>query len=264
MISGMMLFLLAFGAEIIDSSVGMGYGTILSPLLILIGYAPKEIIPAILFSQMVGGFLAGIFHDRYRNVIFLPNGYGLLESMRRGLTPDLRFVLMVAGLSLVVTASAVFLMLQVSTNILKIYIGTIVFVGGIFLLFMKKRFQFSKGRLFLIGLIATFNKGFTGGGFGPVLTGGQILGGQSEKRAIGCTTLSEGPVCFIAFVSYAVLQGVSQNLLSFLFPMVVGAALGGPIGPVLIKKIDETRLRSVIGALMVTLGAMMLLKVIVT
>ena len=46
------LCLLATIGEFIDSGLGMMYGTILSPLLILIGYSPEVVIPSILFSQI--------------------------------------------------------------------------------------------------------------------------------------------------------------------------------------------------------------------
>ncbi|MCK4232918.1 hypothetical protein KAX75_00695, partial [candidate division WOR-3 bacterium] len=53
---------LAFCCEYIDSSLGMGYGTILSPVLIIMGFDPLIVVPSILLSQAVGGFTASIFH----------------------------------------------------------------------------------------------------------------------------------------------------------------------------------------------------------
>ena len=37
-----------FACELIDSGLGMGYGTILTPTLLLLGYAPSDIVPTIL------------------------------------------------------------------------------------------------------------------------------------------------------------------------------------------------------------------------
>ena len=53
-----MLTAFAFVCEYIDSAIGMGYGTILSPLLIIMGFDPLVAVPAILLSQAFGGLSA--------------------------------------------------------------------------------------------------------------------------------------------------------------------------------------------------------------
>ncbi|GAG43524.1 unnamed protein product, partial [marine sediment metagenome] len=58
----------AFVCEFIDASMGMMYGTILSPVLIIAGFEPVLVVPSILLSQAIGGFIASMFHHRFRNV----------------------------------------------------------------------------------------------------------------------------------------------------------------------------------------------------
>ena len=72
---GLFLFLLimAFVCEFIDSSMGMGYGTILTPTLLIIGFDPLVVIPAVLLSQAFGGLSATIFHHQFENVDFRRN-----------------------------------------------------------------------------------------------------------------------------------------------------------------------------------------------
>ena len=41
------IVLLAFMCELIDSSLGMAYGTTLMPLLLVLGYEPTEIVSAV-------------------------------------------------------------------------------------------------------------------------------------------------------------------------------------------------------------------------
>ncbi|MCD6337220.1 MAG: hypothetical protein J7M01_03180, partial [Candidatus Marinimicrobia bacterium] len=60
----------AFICEIIDSSLGMLYGTILSPSLIIAGFDPLIVVPSILLSQAVGSFIASIMHHRLDNAHF--------------------------------------------------------------------------------------------------------------------------------------------------------------------------------------------------
>ena len=58
--------------EFIDSSLGMMYGTVLSPLLILMGYDVKSVVPSILISQAMGGFVASYRHHKLKNANFQP------------------------------------------------------------------------------------------------------------------------------------------------------------------------------------------------
>jgi uncharacterized membrane protein YfcA len=59
------LMLLAFVCELVDSSLGMGYGTTLTPILLIAGYEPIEIVPAVLFSECITGIVAGILHHEF-------------------------------------------------------------------------------------------------------------------------------------------------------------------------------------------------------
>ena len=59
---GITIVIIAFFAEYIDSTLGMGYGTTLTPLLILFGFEPLQVVPAVLLSELVTGLLAGFTH----------------------------------------------------------------------------------------------------------------------------------------------------------------------------------------------------------
>jgi uncharacterized membrane protein YfcA len=64
------LVLLAFACEYVDSTLGMGYGTTLTPLLLLFGFGTKQIVPSVLLSEFVTGLLAGGLHHGLGNVRF--------------------------------------------------------------------------------------------------------------------------------------------------------------------------------------------------
>jgi uncharacterized protein len=98
------------------------------------------------------------------------------------------------------TMSAVLISLNISANILKIYIGIMILLIGLFtLIFSKKIVRFSWTKILVLGVIASFNKGISGGGYGPLITGGQLLSGVKEKNAIAITSLAEGLTCAFGF-----------------------------------------------------------------
>ena len=58
------LVILAFICEYMDSTLGMGYGTTLTPLLLIMGYEPLQVVPVVLISELFSGLLAGVFHHK--------------------------------------------------------------------------------------------------------------------------------------------------------------------------------------------------------
>ena len=48
---GLCIAFIAFLAEYVDSTLGMGYGTTLTPVLLLMGYEPMQVVPAVLLSN---------------------------------------------------------------------------------------------------------------------------------------------------------------------------------------------------------------------
>jgi len=60
--------LLAFVCEYVDSTLGMGYGTTLTPLLLIMGYNPLQVVPVVLISELISGLLAGMLHHKEGNV----------------------------------------------------------------------------------------------------------------------------------------------------------------------------------------------------
>ena len=52
----------------VDASLGMGYGTTLTPILLIAGFAPLEVVPAVLLGQIAGGLVGGLAHHRMGNI----------------------------------------------------------------------------------------------------------------------------------------------------------------------------------------------------
>ncbi|MBU1023712.1 sulfite exporter TauE/SafE family protein, partial [bacterium] len=192
-----MILILAFFAEYVDSSLGMGYGTTLTPILIILGFNPLQIVPCILLSEFISGISAGLLHHHAGNV-----------NLSKG-TKAHKSMLILAACSIAGTIVAVILALKLPKMIVQSYIGVMILFIGIFVLY-GKRFsgKFSYKKIFALGTIAAFNKGISGGGYGPLVTGGQVLIGVPEKSAIGITSFAEGIVCFVGLILYIAFSGL--------------------------------------------------------
>jgi len=91
----------------------------------------------------------------------------------------------------------------------------------------QKTRDFSWLRLLFLGSIASFNKELSGGGYGPVVTSGQILTGVDARAAIGITSFAEGITCIAAVLTYT-LSGKSVDWLLAL-ALAIGVALSTPV-----------------------------------
>lgn len=267
MIVKMFLILVAaFICELIDSSLGMLYGTILSPLLISLGFDPLLVVPSILFSQAIGGFIASIGHHRLRNVDFSIkedvmkrlSELGYIETFKKSTTRDLKVVFVVTSFGIFATIFAAFIALSIPKALLKTYIGVLVLAMGIIIL-LRSRFNFSWKKIFGIGILSAFNKGISGGGFGPVVTGGQLISGREGKESVGATTLSEAPICIAGFLTYLIKNGLSTwNLVLVL---TTGAIIGGIIGPHITARFkSKEKIKLILGILIILEGTWTLLK----
>ena len=268
----LILFLgtLAFVAEFIDSSMGMMYGTIMSPVLIVLGFDPLVVIPSILLSQGVAGFVASVFHHKLSNANFKPRTinpkkviskikeYGVIASFERGFPRDFKIVFIVSLLGVVTTIIAVLLAVSIPKWMLTTYIGVLVLTMGVILL-SKFKFKFTWKKILYIGILSSFNKGLSGGGFGPVVTSGQVIAGNNSKNSIASTTMSETPVCLTGFAVYFLTVGFSEW--NFLFILMLGAVIAAPLGAHFTSKMNEEKIRPLLGVLAVGLGIWMLVKV---
>jgi uncharacterized membrane protein YfcA len=245
------IVLLAMACEYVDSTLGMGYGTTLTPILLLAGFGPTQIVPSVLLSEFLTGVLAGLLHQEFGNV-----------SFARG-SRSLRVVLVLTGCSLFGTLIAVLIAVNVPPWALRAYIGVLVLAVGVgILLTMGRTFPFSWSKVVGLGFVAALNKGLSGGGYGPLVTGGQVLSGVGEREAIGITSLAEGAACLVGVVAYAVSGSVVIDW-GLAPSLVLGGLLSVPLAAFSVSKIPVRRMRWAIGSAVTALGAFTLVKLVV-
>jgi uncharacterized membrane protein YfcA len=243
----MVLIVMALIMEIIDTSLGMMYGTLLSPILIGYGFEPLMVVPAILISQAIGGISGTIFHHKFKNADF------------GGLTRDTKIVLAMVIPGLVVVAIGVFGAVNLPGLWVKTYIGILVIAMSALCL-SPIRYAFAWWKHYVVGTLAAFNKSLTGGGFGPVTSTGGIIGGLKSKVSIATTTFAEVIICLASFVVYLSLVGGMDWV--FALALCIGAAVGGIIGPYISSRVSHRLLRRCIGILGIVSGIWLLWRVL--
>jgi uncharacterized membrane protein YfcA len=253
------IVILGFLGAFLDSSLGMGYG-LLGPILIVLGFDHRIVVPILLISQMTTGISGVIFHILYKNV-------DLTEKD----TQDTKSAILFMVTGTIGMMFAVFIVASLTEEFVMLYIA-IMIIGAGMLMLPELKFHFSWKRMYALSILASFNKAISGGGYGPVMTIGQITSGRDAKESVAVTDLSESFLSGIGFILY-ILFGAFDNNFLFLqesFPliislgliMIISGIIATPLGALLTKKLEKKTAKKIIGTLSISLGVVMIIRII--
>jgi len=240
--------IIAFISEYLDSGLGMGYGTALAPILIIMGYEPIKVVPAILVSQLFTDIAACISHHNMRNVDLKIH------------SKDFKVASLLGLVSAVGVIISVVVAIRIPKWLLTLYIGILVLSMGILILITIKRpMRFSWRKIAGISLLASFNKGISGGGYGPLVMGGQLISGINAKNAVGITAFAEALTCLVGFMVYLISgRAIDWKLTGALVLFATGAV---PFAALTVKNVFSDRLKKYVGIFIIILGLMTIFKI---
>ena len=220
--------------EFLDASAGMGYGTAITPLLLVLGFDPVQIVPVVMIQQAAAGLTGAFLHNEFGNVEwkFRP----LSETARLWL-----IISVIGCVAVVFSVTAVYGYLKVASVWIKFYVALLlVGMGIISLLGSMKSRQYKPGRMFVFGALAGFNKGIGGGGYGPVVTIGGLLSGVPVKSMMAVTALSEGTVCVASIIAWLAMLSSGVVIDFVLLPsMLLGSAIAAVVAPYATRVLPE-------------------------
>jgi uncharacterized membrane protein YfcA len=252
------MILLSGFCEYIDSSLGMGYGTTLTPLLLTFGAIRNDLVPAILLSEFITGLSACFAHNHEGNVNFKTD---------KNIRTAALFLVIPSVIGVVAAIFAGNRLHAMGKHYATLYVGIMIFAIGVWLLyrnyFGKKgsgNGTISRPKLLILGTIAAFNKGISGGGYGPLMTGGQMTAGVNEKEAVVITSLCECFTCFTGLIVFFSLGG-KLNLF-YTIPLCAGSILSVVPAAKTVKILPQGVLKKAIGWATMFLGALVLWKFI--
>ncbi len=250
---------LALSCQYMSVSIGLGYGTTLTPLLLMLGFSPLQVIPAILLSQLIGGTIAGLAHQQFGNIKldFSRDNKLIKGRLRRlGYLPssfDSKVVFVLALSGMIGVLVGTFTAVHIPQIVLETYIGAMVLGIGLTII-LKRRHAgaFSWRGLITFGLIGAFNKGVSGGGYVPLVTGGQIISGRETRSSVGTTTIAVTIVCAVGLLSHFLLKGDIYWMLAVATS--IGSIVAAPFAALIVRKVNTEKLRFTIGLATIVLG----------
>jgi len=245
--------ILGFFIGIISGFFGIGGGIILTPLLLILGYAPSVAIATSLMLTLGSTVSGTISHLRLKNVVWrdslVVGGVGIIGSTIA--TPLVLRLEEVNGAHLVISIVYIGLLLYFANKFLRPKSTTGEQAGW------KNRYL----ALAFTGLFAGFISSLLGvsGGFiiTPLLVG---IVGYELKRAVGTSIASALLIVLSGLVNYTVASTNIDILVGIM--LIVGALLGAPIGAKQLTHFESPFVKKYLGIFYLTVAISVLFEVL--
>lgn len=224
-------------AQLVDGSLGMGYGLTSSTLLIFAGLTPAMASASVHLAEVGTTAISGIAHHQFGNVDW--------HVVRRIAIPG--------GIGAFLGAT---LLSSLSTEAARPLASGLLFLLGIYVLL---RFLLGKARVqrhgrpgvrFLVplGVLGGFVDATGGGGWGPVTTPTLLADGRlAPNRVIGTVGASEFVVALSASAGFFTSLGGEGVKIEFVLALLAGGLVAAPIAAYLVRHMNPRLLGVVVG-----------------
>ena len=245
------LALAGLGAQLVDGSLGMGYGVTSTTLLLALGTNPAAASATTHLAEIGTNLASGLSHWRFGNV-------------------DWKVVGRIGVPGAIGSFAGATVLSNVSTEVAEPLMCLILLALGIYLLVRftlrgidKRNLGKPMRRRFLtpLGLVAGFVDATGGGGWGPVGTPAILASGRMEPRkVIGSIDTSEFLVSVAASLGFLFALGSQGIKLSWVIGLLIGGLIAAPIAAWLVRHVPPRLLGSGVGGIIVLTNARTLLK----
>ncbi len=244
------LALVGLAAQLVDGSLGMGYGVTSSTLLVVLaGLTPAAASAAVHFSELGTNLASGVSHWRLNNV-------------------DWRVVARIAGPGAIGAFLGATVLSNLSTEAAAPVMAVILALLGAYIIVrfivgFRPRVTKPLTIKFLapLGVFAGFIDATGGGGWGPVATPALLADGRLEPRkVIGSIDTSEFAVSAAASLGFLIGLGAGGINWGFALALLAGGLIAAPLAAYLVKVAPMHLLGVLVGGMILLTNSRTLLK----
>ncbi|HOA26667.1 MAG TPA: sulfite exporter TauE/SafE family protein [Arachnia sp.] len=239
----LLLAVVGFAAQLVDGSLGMGFGVTSTSLLLIAGLSPAMASASVHLAELGTNVASGVSHWKLGNV-------------------DWRLVarLGVPG-AIGAFAGATFLS-QISTALAKPVMAAILGALGMYILLryalkppavaQARRSPHTAKFLVPLGLAGGFVDATGGGGWGPVSTTSLLSAGKTAPRTvIGSVDTSEFLVSFAASLGFVLNLGLLGIEWGIVLALLAGGLVAAPIAAWLVSRIPAQVMGVAVGGIII-------------
>ena len=244
--------LIGFFAQLVDGSLGMGFGVTTATLLAAVGFAPAAASASIHVVKIGTGLMSGTAHWRFGNVhwravvmLALPGAVGAFIG-----------AIVLSNIAGDVAAPWVSLVLAV--------LGVIVLVRTVFGRSPVIRLYRPRWRsLGPLGAVGGFVDSIGGGGWGPVTTSTMMAANQlAPNQVIGTVSMAEFIVAIGATIGFMLALGAETIPLGATVALLLGALVAAPLAAWTVSRLDHHVLGALVGGMILFYNAPNVLSIV--
>lgn len=227
-----------FAAQMIDGSLGMGYGIILSILLSSMGLPPVTVSASVHVAKFFATGVSGYSHLRFGNV-------------------DKALATKLAVGGIIGAIGGAFVLTSLPEAIVRPVTAIYLTIMGVIIVYKashKTEPRDEVQRVTPLGMLGGFCDAIGGGGWGAIVTSGLLVRGKNPRLAIGSVSLAEFfvSVTIIGLLISEVPQMLTQ--VQMIAGLIIGSALAAPLAAAVCGRIRPRPLMAAVGSLIIILS----------
>jgi siroheme synthase-like protein len=242
--SFLMMMLTGFLAQMVDGSMGMGYGTISTTFLLANGVNPAIVSSRVHTARVFSSGVSGYSHHRFGNIN--------KKLFRTLVIPGVIGALLGATLAFYGQKYSVYV--RIPLSIYTLYLGYFIVKKA----FRKKNQQYKIKSAGWLASAGGFMDAFAGGGWGSLVTGTLISKRRNPRYVIGSVCLAEFFVVFASSIAFFLY--LKTFFLLDVAGLIIGGLIAAPIAARLVGKIPMRTMYVAVGSLVVITSILTLIK----
>lgn len=239
----LVFFAIGVFAQLVDGTLGMGYGATSSSFLLAYGISPAISSTGVHVAEMFTTGASAISHHKFGNI-----NKKLLKN------------LLIPGVIGSITG-AYLLADVIDGDVIKPFIAVYMIILAIVIVIKALRKNIIKKKTKKLGILAIFG-GFMdsvgGGGWGPIVTSTLLGRGRNPRYTIGSVNAAEFAVSFASGITFTLFGGIQgwQVILG----LILGGVIAAPLAAYLVNRIQRKPMMIVVGILIIVLSLKTLSK----
>jgi siroheme synthase-like protein len=244
----LIMTLAGFLAQMVDGSMGLGYGTISTTFLLAYGVSPAIVSSRVHSARVFSSGVSGYSHHRFGNIN--------KKLFRAILFPGI--IGAVLGASLAFIGKEYAQWVRIPLSVYTIYLGYYILRKA----FMKRNPNDKVRRAGWLASAGGFMDAFAGGGWGTLVTSTLIAKRKNPRFVIGSVCLAEFFVVLASSITFFIL--LKTIPLRDIAGMILGGILAAPIAARLAGKLPVKTMFIAVGSLVMITSTSTLWKAILS
>jgi uncharacterized membrane protein YfcA len=241
----LIFFCIGVFAQLVDGTLGMGYGATSTSFLLAYGIPPVISSTGVHVAEMFTTGASAISHHKFGNINKKLVRHLLIPGVLGSIT------------------GAYLLADVIDGDVIKPFIAVYMIVLACIIIRKALKKNVIKKKTKRLGVLASFG-GFMdavgGGGWGPIVTSTLLGRGRNPRYTIGSVNAAEFAVSFASGITFMIFGGIQGW--EVIIGLILGGVIAAPIAALLVNKIKRQPMMILVGILIIILSLRTLSKLL--